>query len=556
MGNDEADLKELADLEELDRLEKLDAQTKLSEAHPYVASMVDHETDTGQTSYKKGPYTDEQLKTLESFGPLGGANPGPVSAIINRLLAKDAAVLAGGADIATMGGARKIPGFEKARAQMEAQHPGIYTAGQMAPYLASPGTAIERVAQGIAMPAVHAAATGEDPKQAAALGLLGSVGGEALAPVVGAGMSKAGGFFKNLAESEAARSIGLTKGAIKKLGKNVPIQEAERKAIGRTLLDEGLVSPIRSTETLGTRAVAQKAQAGQAIGDVMETLKRLGENTGLTAPEIADLVAKDPELTALVKQIGSQEGGAVSTIEQGLVRKGREAPGYTPGQSQVVDPHTGAVTQPEIPEQYPPVQFDELQQYKQEVGQNVAYPRRVETGQSVAPGTQGYQGAQSAYHTIKDIQEKAIEGASARHPAEVNYPEYLRNKERYGNLEEIERHFGDLNAAKQARNRIGLRPTIMAAGAENPLDAAVMAGGLSVAQRAVDPAAALMADKLSKVMGSPYREVWMQAIQRGPRAAAATDFILQQTDPEYRKLVTGDENETGYTKFFGIPEAQ
>jgi hypothetical protein len=48
---------------------------------------------------------------------------------------------------------------------------------------------------------------------------------------------------------------------------------------------------------------------------------------------------------------------------------------------------------------------------------------------------------------------------------------------------------------------------------------------------------------LQKVQGTPYYDALAQAASRGSNGFASTYYILQQTDPEFRKLVSGEKNQ-------------
>lgn len=51
-------------------------------------------------------------------------------------------------------------------------------------------------------------------------------------------------------------------------------------------------------------------------------------------------------------------------------------------------------------------------------------------------------------------------------------------------------------------------------------------------------------DLIQKTKGTKYASVLQNASQRGPEAIRAASFVLQSTDPEYRKLTVGDQDQT------------
>jgi hypothetical protein len=87
----------------------------------------------------------------------------------------------------------------------------------------------------------------------------------------------------------------------------------------------------------------------------------------------------------------------------------------------------------------------------------------------------------------------------------------------------------------------------VSAGGGGPLGLVSAAARKVIAPRGANIAAKL-SDKVSNLLQTnpqalgKYAKPLSDAIARGPAALASTNFLLQQTDPEYRKLV-GDQNE-------------
>lgn len=92
----------------------------------------------------------------------------------------------------------------------------------------------------------------------------------------------------------ALRDIAETRAAKAVLGNNQKsfTEAAARpggvRALGRSMLDEGIVSPLASTETMLTRATGKTKEYGSQIGDLLENIdEKLGKHT-LKGTDIAD----------------------------------------------------------------------------------------------------------------------------------------------------------------------------------------------------------------------------------------------------------------------------
>lgn len=104
---------------------------------------------------------------------------------------------------------------------------------------------------------------------------LGGVIGGVLHPA-GEAISQGGGYLagkaKNFAEEKAAKAMGFTKAQLKKILKDRGAEAGMQhvRDLGRTALDEGIVSPTASPGTLAERTEAAQGAAGQAVGDVLD----------------------------------------------------------------------------------------------------------------------------------------------------------------------------------------------------------------------------------------------------------------------------------------------
>lgn len=103
-------------------------------------------------------------------------------------------------------------------------------------------------------------------------GVLGKVADEAT-PYIEKGVKKIGEGAGDLAERFAARALGAERGTIKKLG------QGKVQDIGRYALDEGLLSPLASTDDVIARNMAKQAQGGQMMDEVYSAIDNAGAST-------------------------------------------------------------------------------------------------------------------------------------------------------------------------------------------------------------------------------------------------------------------------------------
>ena len=103
-------------------------------------------------------------------------------------------------------------------------------------------------------------------------GVLGKVADEAT-PYIEKGVKKIGEGASDLAERFAARALGAERGTIKKLG------QGKVQDIGRYALDEGLLTPLASTDDVIARNMSKQAQGGQMMDDVYSAVDNAGAST-------------------------------------------------------------------------------------------------------------------------------------------------------------------------------------------------------------------------------------------------------------------------------------
>lgn len=129
--------------------------------------------------------------------------------------------------------------------------------------------------------------------------------------------------------------------------------------------------------------------------------------------------------------------------------------------------------------------------------------------------------------------------------------QFKEDKRLFGLLSPIQ-EASEKRAAQQSQKPFGGLMDVAATGVGSavggPVGAIVGASARNILMPRVASTSAVFTDKVSKVLQhnpqalGRYAKTLGDALARGPAALASTNFLLQQTDPEYRKLIHGDTN--------------
>lgn len=178
------------------------------------------------------------------------------------------------------------------------------------------------------------------------------------------------------------------------------------------------------------------------------------------------------------------------------------------------------------------------------------YNRKAGNWADPEKGAVGKEMYQTFRHGVEDA-------AQAADPATAQL--FEEGKKTFGLLRPIE-EAAERRAATTAQSPVGglLDMTSLASGVAtgNPLTGVAMAGARKMVAPRVSSSVAVSADTLSKVLRSApqklgkFTRVLQQAEQRGPQGVAATHFVLQQSNPEYRQVLKdvadNPDEEPGY----------
>lgn len=407
----------------------------------------------------------------------------------------------------------------------ENANPGTYMTGQVggaiAPALATvggslPATVGSLAAQGAAQglgsseaDLTYGDVSGavRDTALGSAIGGATGIAGKALSKIpIGKAAEYISGKLGENAERLAARGLGAERATIKKIG-----DEKIRQA-GRYALDEGIVTPLASTEDMIARNAAVQKGAGSQMGEVYKTIDDAGASS-FNPLDVATKVEK--ELGDFWRSpINKAEGRQLeNTLDSILMR---------------------SPTGENIP-------LSEAQTLKQELGKVANWKNKVSI-------TDKERMARDAYGIVSSAIDEATEAGANKVGAEGLKETLQEAKGLFGKSKTASELLENKNAREQGNRLFGLTDNIIAGAS---LGTAPATGGASLAipvgkkvlERYGINTSAVIADNLSEILATApqrfgrFAKPLQDAAARGGNSLAATNFVLQQTNPEYRKMI-------------------
>lgn len=404
-----------------------------------------------------------------------------------------------------------------------------------------------------------------DTSKGAAMGGLIGKGVEKAAPMVERGIQKIGDTAGDFAERFAARGLGAERGTIKKLG------AAKVKAAGRQALDEGILSPLASTDDVIARNNAVLDKGGGMMDDVYSQIDDAGAST-FNPLEVAGKV--DEQIGGFYRTpINKGETTQLENTLESILMRGE---GNIP--------------------------LKKAQALKEELQKVANWKNNVNV-------TEKEKMAREAYRIVSQKIDEAAESGAKTIGKEGLEETLTQGKKLYGNAKTAEELLTNKSAREQGNNLFGLTDTIMG-GAGLAYGGTTgdwtTAGGVMLAKKGLQKYgaqnAALGLDKISKsllkspqmanlyqknpaafqkivheleqkagllsspgqkalpraaedqdasnakpvfekgailekLQGSKYAQVLQNAADKSDQSAAAAHFVLASRDPEYRKLV-------------------
>jgi len=378
-------------------------------------------------------------------------------------------------------------------------------------------------------------------------------------------MNKAPEALSDTAEGLAARALGAERGTIKSIGYD------KVKQAGRTALDEGVLSPLASTEDLATRVAALKQKGGEAMGDVYKAIDEAGVSTFNPLDEAVNVEKKIGDFYKSPINRGEAKQFE-NTIESMLMRGDKNIP------------------------------ISEAQALKEELGKVANWKNNLNI-------TEKEKMARDAYKVVSEGIDKAVEAGSQQ----LNTPGLLeklkQGKDIFSKTSTMEKLLENKQARESGNKLMGLTDWELAGGGLAGTLAGVATGGAGVlatggallAKKGLEKygaqSGALLLDKISKTLlkspqwmkvakdqpqvfnqfvtqmasqmdyhkpkeiqtasetrplenkddilkktsNSKYAQVMQKAAEKGGHSLAAANYVLQQRDPEYRKVIDGEE---------------
>lgn len=334
------------------------------------------------------------------------------------------------------------------------------------------------------------------------IGVLSGVGGKLVGnqlskvtPYVQSGINKLGDVFETGAEKLAVKATGATGNQASKFAPSA----------GRELLDQGLIKFGDDAAKIADRVGQRHAQAGTAIGDALEALEQKGvtgsvDNVVAALKSQVDELSKVPGNEKIIKQLQGEIDNLYNRGQSDLGFKGiEEAKRIYQGQTNFSSP-----------------------EFEKKASTQVA-------------------------RAFKDESERS---AIAADPGLAK--SFIDQKKMFGLLSPV-KEATEKRALQQAQSPFG-GLLDMGAGLYGISDsdsnfgkAALAIAGRRVLVPRIASSAAVGLDKLGSILKSnpqffgKFAPVLEAAERRG--GLAATNFILQQTNPEYQKLMLQQDND-------------
>lgn len=410
---------------------------------------------------------------------------------------------------------------------------------------------------------------------------LGQATGEALAGPISAGASKispvVAEYLNRIAETRAAKALGATKAAFKKFG------EDSLRKVGRYGLDEGVITPLASTDAMMERNAATQANAMQARKGVYDAIDSgapgapTGGHPETVRPDYSAVNPSEmtprkingaPEYTdAQISQLGQASGAAADTNlaaanESGFNPYGKAG---TTGSSQYNPMEAAQAVQKAAGVNSSPLnqgaksQLDKIIEAIQMRGtDNIsmadAQALQEEIQNAAKFDTTRSSGANDVAKAAAGAHREYLNQAAENAADQVGGQDFKQTLQNSNRQYSMGARAGDLlenKAAGELGNKtFGLTDTIAGSSAGtaamlgHPVAALAGAAGVGAkkfGEKFGNQSVAVGADFVKNLVQSAPQSLgkWAapltQAAERGGNSLAATDYILQQTDPEYRQ---------------------
>ena len=327
----------------------------------------------------------------------------------------------------------------------------------------------------------------------AATGLAGkalSAGAAKASPYIKSGMNKLGDVFEDSAEKLAVKATGATGNQASKFQPNA----------GRELLDQGLVKFGDDASRIAERVGQRHELAGKAIGESIDTLQERGimssvDNIVDGLQSQVDELAKTPGNERLISQLQKE----IDNL-------------YLRGESNI-----GIKTAEQAKRNFQ--------------GQTNYFSDEAE---------------KKASARIADAFKKEVERAATEADPTLA-SKFMDEKKVFGLLSPI-KEAAERRAMQQSQSPFGGLTDIVVGSTMGPTGLAKKYGIQELGRRTAS-SGAVMSDAIADIVRTQpqrlgkFAKPLQEAAQRGGNSLAATHYVLQQTNPEYRQLVNTSEDD-------------
>lgn len=399
--------------------------------------------------------------------------------------------------------------------------------------------------------------------KSAGLGGLFGLGGALAGKAIGAGSTAASQYLGNKAEDFsnqfALRSLGTRKKFIDKL-----LGSGQAEDLAQLVKKENIVTPTSSFEDIADKLKSALKQRGSQIGAIDQTADQFIQDLSKSNPQAAEALQTTKSGLA-----NSLKNDVVNPISEtpGRVADSKNLNNYLENELSLKKYNT--IEGPnEIPQpNNDPLSISNLRDFKGNIRDKVNY-----YGNALNKDA----GNQSAFSDLSNAVENKI-GNALKGVQDAGVPnlldQYAPLKKDYGLLSQgrnlIEDKLGRLQANRwfsptdsiagiggfvEGQREGNSLPESLAKGAGFvALNKFGRAYGNQIASKGFEHAATTI-DKITnalssnpQILGSNYARVLSQAAAKGPTDLAVSHYVLQQTDPEYRKRID-DLNKEGVSQ--------
>lgn len=308
----------------------------------------------------------------------------------------------------------------------------------------------------------------------------------------GLGLARAAPPIARFAEDRFVNALGFLPSILRRMGNSGVEFTDTARAAARQARDEGVVTGWAGSETMARRALARSREAGQELGNYRRQID--AGSRGVDSGDVA--LATDMELRGNPNWRPNMSDAPV--YERNLDAALRDVSAFA-------DPRTGLTD------------MEDMARLKSQFDRRAAHHANPQIVENLG-GEMADQSAAAA-NVVRGFER----GHAGVELSPEEFADFTRQMERYGLFQElINRDYGSLvsRTARDAGNQGSLIPTIMAAGAGDPLSAIGAAIATRTAQQRGSQLIGAGADRIAQLLSNPSLRPSILAALQGGRYAA------------------------------------